>query len=212
MKTSGESRFYGSIREASRMTGLHTRAITKIINYIDYVSYSVVLEDQLSFIDHTRDMKTGSPHTLSHLDVMRGIDYDSIPVGKIHAFNCSQSDATLGLGMDLEFVQEYSGGQVAGNACGVSKKTVLRNINKIFTCCTVAGVSVNLFFARNTTVPASRTLPTPVILKDNLNDKAYYYDSIKQGMLALNMPESSRTSAIRKYYLEGGRIYHGQWA
>lgn len=201
MKTSGESRFYGSIREASRMTGLHTRAISKIINYKDYVSYSVALEDQLSFIDHTRDMKTGSPHTLSHRDVMRGIDYDSIPVGKIHAFN-----------EDLEFVQEFSGGQVAGNACGVSKKTVLRNINKIFTSCIVAGVSVNLFFARNTSVPASRTLPTPVILKDILNDKAYYYDSIKQRMLALNMPESSRTSTLRKYYLEGGRVYHSRWA
>lgn len=200
MKTSGESRFYGSIREASRMTGIHTRAITKIVNYKDYVSFSPTLEDQLSFIDHTRDMKVGSPHTLSHKEIMIGIDYDYIPVGQIHAFN-----------EDLEFVQEFSGGQVAGKACGVSKKTVLRNINKIFTNCTVAGVSVKLFFARSTKVPATRTLPTPVILKDILNDKAYYYNSIQEGMRALSMPESSRSSTLRKYYLEGGRIYHSQW-
>jgi len=181
------------------MTDIHTRAIVNIINYKGYVRFSPALEDYLSFIDHKREMKIGSPHTLSHLEVMKGVDYESIPVGKIHAFN-----------EDLEFYKEYSGGQVAGKDCGVSKKTVLRNINKILTNCVIAGVNVKLFFARNTSVPASPTQPTPIILKDVLNNKAFYYGSIQEGMRALGMSEGMRTNAIRKDYLGTSRIYHKQ--
>lgn len=94
--------------------------------------------------------------------------------------------------------------------CGVSKKTVLHNINRIYTNCTIGGTAMLLLFVRNL-VTTQLTSSYPVIVKDTLKNIEYYYSTLSSAMRALDLPSSFRTSNIRTRYIETGKLIRMRW-
>src|SRR5438270_12742038 len=72
-------------------------------------------------------------------------------------------------------IDKFSSANKASEACGISKKTVLHNVNYSFTKCVYLGVARPLLFVRNTNAPILSHVP--VILIDTLNNVAYSYPS-----------------------------------
>jgi hypothetical protein len=85
----------------------------------------------------------------------------------------------------VSVVDKFSSANKASEACGVSKKTVLHNVNYSFTKCVYLGVARPLLFVRNTNAPILSHVP--VILTDTLNNVAYSYPSIAKGLFFVNV-------------------------
>lgn len=71
---------------------------------------------------------------------------------------------------------------------GVSKKTVLHNINRIFTACFVDKVPTSIFFARSLE-PAKPTPPTVIVITDTVMGGVYTYDSLNLVAKALGVKQ-----------------------
>lgn len=114
------------------------------------------------------------------------------------------------LDQDLNRVATFTSGNEASQICGVSKKTVLHNINRIYTKCTIGGTAMLLLFVRNLTAPVKSGYP--VIVLDTINKIAYYYSTLSSAMRALDVPTSFRTTNIRSRYIETGKLLRKRWA
>lgn len=79
----GESVFCHSFREASRLTDVAFRTVTKLMNYPGYVTYSEALDCQVSFLDHSQPMNTGSPHSRGTEVTFPQVDYTQIPGNEV---------------------------------------------------------------------------------------------------------------------------------
>lgn len=179
---------FESLREGSRITGIDTRDITRLINYPGYYATSLDLGERLEFRDNLLPINEGSPNAVTET-TFKDIDHSIIPQGQIWAYEEDLSSYTV-----------FTGGQTAGNDFGVSKFAVLHNVNRIFTSCIVGGCSVKIYFARNP-VGVQATQSTAVIMTDTLNNVAYSYDSIEQ------IAKAFRVNGIRRITVVTSRIY-----
>jgi len=103
------------------------------------------------------------------------------------------------------------GGDDPANVCGVSKKkTVLLNINRIYTNCTIGGTAMLLLFVRNL-ITTQLTSGYPVIVRNTLKNIEYYYSTPSSVMRTLDLPSSFRTSNIRARYIETGKLIRMRW-
>ena len=178
---------------------MDTRSIQNILNYPDYTKYSTALGELVTLRDDSGLFKEGSPYTRDNNKPYPGVDHNLIPMGEIWL-----------LDENLQFVDKFSSANKASEACGVSKKTVLHNVNYSFTKCVYLGVARPLLFVRNTNAPILSHVP--VILRYTLNNVAYSYPSIANAMKALDVPTSTRSSNIRSRYMDTGLLYKDQWA
>lgn len=110
----------------------------------------------MSFYDKSGTVHVGSPYIQDHSLPYPGVDHDIIPVGEIWA-----------LDKDRKRVDTFTGGQTAENSCGVSKHTILHNVNRVFTQCTYGGITMALLFVRNLAKPITNSIN--IIVVDTIN-------------------------------------------
>ena len=198
-KVSGEEYHFNSLKQASSILDINTRSINNLLNYPNHTLFSSSLGESFSFMDLSGNINEGSPHVSNTSLPFPGVDHSIIPMGEVWA-----------LDQNLNRVATFNSSSEASDICGVSKKTVLHNINRIYTKCTVGGTAMLLLFVRNFATPVKSGYP--VIVVDTINNIAYYYTTLISAMRALDVPASFRTTNIRSRYIDTGKLLRKRWA
>lgn len=200
-KTEGLTFSFHSIREAASILQVDARSIRKNMNYPVYWSYSDVLGDTVSFVDPKNSMFEGSPERsiLKPVDDYPGINFESIPLGEVRVLN-----------KDLSVKMKLTSAIKAAKIFGISKQTVLRQMNKKFVECTFEGVKMDLLFVRNTTNVITYNSKS-IIVTDTLTNLSSTYSSSKEALRAIEPGKTFQSSSVVQRYLDKDRLYKNRY-
>lgn len=208
---------FSSINKGADALKISRKTIDTLLNYSDHFIYCPGIDLYCSFLVESLPLKTGNPYEnknpylrpnfglaqRSNSSVKEEclnplIDYNSLPLGKIVAFDEN-------LLIKFTFVNST---QAALN-CGLGKKyyNISRNINKSFVKVTIDGVSMKLLFAQN---PLSKGSSKAVVKIDNTNFEETTYSSVNDCVRALGKDIKWSTDFI-KLYLRTGNLYENRY-
>lgn len=192
---------FDSINSASDILGTSRKTISTVINYKDVFVSCPSLKVKARFVEPLAVLKEGSPYKNPYLLpdlVVSEINYDSLPLKGIHAFN-----------ENFEFYKEFDSSVDAAEQCGFGDKyyKVSRYINKRFIICVIGGVSIKLLFAQNPRIKGGRKWVSCLNLDTK---KATQYKSINDCIKGLGL-DSSHASKIIKNYIKPGKAYLGKY-
>ena len=159
---------FTSMNHGQTILGISRKTIETLMNYPNNYTYCSGINMECRFFEESQPIKEDSPYTNLYLRPdHRGIDYDSLPLGKIVAFD-----------RNFNVFAEFNNSKQAAAESGLnSYYRVSRHINKIFIKVTIEGKTLELLFAQN---PLSKGSRKKVVLVNMNTNTSLLFQSFNQ--------------------------------
>lgn len=190
---SGNVYDFHSISSAQDTLNIDMRIIHQKINYLDYPTYSPILNEPVSFIDKNIEIKEGSPFVLNK-PLYPGIPFSDLPHGVLYIFN-----------EKLEVIDKFDFVKEAAEKTGISKWSIQYHLNKQFIHFPGDKNNEWVLFARNTEVP--RTYWVQVIVIDTFKNFAYSFPTVTVALVGIHFPKKYGKARITSDLVNKNKLF-----
>lgn len=192
---SGDIYPFESIRSASDTLKVDNSSLSTIINHANNYAFSKPLGDHVRFYEQGVTLiQEGAYRKADTIQEYPGIDYESLPKGKIVMFDS-----------DLNMIDEFDGGADALTSLGFSKDSLhilTSYVNRKLLSVAIGGVVMKVLLARNPHGAATRKAVTVV---NTMTGEQHPFKRIRKAINFLGFTKTQSSTDFKKKHITDGK-------